>query len=88
LQRCRYASAVSTQQSINGQRRAGNMQKDLRTVKKLSEITGVSESFIRHLLQSGALTGYYINSAVLISLNEFEAIAIPKKVITKSTTQI
>lgn len=59
------------------------MTKELRTIKRAAEITGASERFLQRLLQEGKLTKYQINSAVYVSLIEFESIAKPIK---KNTT--
>lgn len=61
------------------------MTKELRTIKKAAEVTGASERFLQRLLQEGKLTKYQINSAVYVSLIEFESIAKPIK---KNTTTI
>lgn len=53
--------------------------KELRTIKKASEIIGASESFLKQLLEEGKLTRYKINTATYISLVEFEQIAKPVK---------
>ena len=55
------------------------MQKNLnlKTVKKASAETGVSPSFFRQLLREKKLTKYTVNSAIYISLTEFEKIADP-----------
>lgn len=51
----------------------------LRTVKKASIETGASLSFFRQLLREKKLKKYQINSAVYVSLSEFEQIAQPEK---------
>ena len=55
------------------------MTKELRTIKKASEVTGASERFLVQLLEEGKLTRYKINTATYISLIEFESIARPVK---------
>ena len=55
------------------------MDKQLKTIKKASEITGASERFLVQLVEEGKLTRYKINSATYISLVEFESIAVPVK---------
>lgn len=52
----------------------------LRTVKKASLETGASIAFFRQLLRERKLKKYQINSAVYVSLTEFEQIAKPEKV--------
>ena len=54
-----------------------NNSKNLRTVKKASQETGASQSYFRQLIREGKLKKYTINTAVYVSLNEFEKIAIP-----------
>jgi hypothetical protein len=54
-----------------------NEGKKLTTIKKLSLDTGTSTSFIKQLIREGKLKRYRINSAVFISVNEFEQIALP-----------
>jgi hypothetical protein len=49
----------------------------LSTIKKLSAQTGASTSFIKQLIREGKLTRYKINSAVFVSMVEFERIAQP-----------
>ena len=49
--------------------------KNLRTVKKASQETGASISFFRQLLRERKLTKYTINTAVYVSITEFEEIA-------------
>jgi hypothetical protein len=49
--------------------------KNLRTLKKAHEETGVSISYFKQLLREGKLKRYKINSATYISLTEFENIA-------------
>lgn len=49
--------------------------KELRTIKKSSEVTGCSERFFWYLIEQGKLTKYKINDAALIDLNEFYSIA-------------
>ncbi len=56
-----------------------NPGKNLRTVKKASQETGASVSFFRQLLREGKLTKYRINTAVYVSLTEFEELAQPVK---------
>lgn len=51
--------------------------KNLMTVKAISSRTGASISFIKKLLAEGRLKRYRINSAVYVSLLEFETIAEP-----------
>ncbi|MBX2893969.1 MAG: hypothetical protein KF763_00900 [Cyclobacteriaceae bacterium] len=51
--------------------------KQLMTVKAASIKTGASISFLKKLLQEGRLKRYRINSAVYLSLTEFEKIAQP-----------
>lgn len=51
--------------------------KELRSVKKASQLTGASERFLERLLNEGMLTRYKIKSATYISLVEFEQIAVP-----------
>lgn len=60
------------------------MDKRLRTIKRASAETGVSQSFLRKLLQQGKLTTYRIHSAVYVSLLEFEMLAKPE---TKTINQ-
>jgi hypothetical protein len=55
------------------------MQKNLRTIKKAAAEIGISPRFLTQLLQEGRLTKYKINSAVYVSMTEFESIAIPIK---------
>lgn len=49
--------------------------KSLVTVRKASEITGASRSFIRSLMSRGLLKKYSIRTAVYVSLKEFEQLA-------------
>lgn len=58
------------------------MTKELRTIKKASEVTGASERFLVQLCEEGKLTRYKINTATYISLIEFESIAKPVKKIS------
>ena len=51
--------------------------KDLRTLKRASQETGVSISFFKQLLREGNLKRYKIHSATYISLQEFEKLAQP-----------
>lgn len=53
--------------------------KDLRTKKKVAEITGISIRFLEDLLSEGRLTTYKINSVTLIDMEEFYSIAIQIK---------
>lgn len=46
--------------------------KNLKTVKKASQEIGVSQSFLRQLIREGQIKKYKANSAVFISMNEFE----------------
>lgn len=52
--------------------------KNLRTIKKASQETGASESFLKQLIREGQLKRYKLNSATYISLAEFERIAQPQ----------
>ena len=45
-------------------------------LKKASELIGSSPSFFKQLIAEGKLTKYRINSAVFISLEEFENLMI------------
>lgn len=56
--------------------------KELRTIKRASEVTGASERFLKHLIAEGRLIKYKINSATFISLIELESIAKPVKKVT------
>lgn len=58
--------------------------KELRTIKRVAEVTGASERFLVQLLTEGKLTRYKINTATYISLIEFEQLAKP---ITKQNTK-
>ncbi len=49
----------------------------LRTIKKASSEIGASISFFKQLIREGKLKKYHINSAVYISLQEFESLAKP-----------
>jgi hypothetical protein len=49
----------------------------LKTLKKAQSETGASISFLKQLIREGKLKKYYINSAVYISLQEFESLAKP-----------
>jgi hypothetical protein len=51
-------------------------EKKLTTIKKLSQETGSSQSFIKQLIREGKLKRYRINSAVFINYHEFEKIAV------------
>jgi hypothetical protein len=51
---------------------------NLVTVKKANQLTGASPSFFRQLLREKKLTTFRVNSAVYISLQEFESIAQPQ----------
>lgn len=51
------------------------MDKLLRTVKRASFETGVSQSFFRKLVREKKLKRYSINSALYISLVEFQELA-------------
>jgi len=53
------------------------MGRELATLKKASERTGASISFIKQLVRENKLTKYKINSATYISLTEFEQIEKP-----------
>lgn len=53
-------------------------EKRLVTIKKAHQETGASTSFFKQLVREQKLTGYYINSALYISLVEFEAVAKPR----------
>lgn len=48
---------------------------NLVTIKKANQLTGASTSFFKQLLREGKLKKYRINSAIYISLSEFEKIA-------------
>lgn len=52
-----------------------NVDLKLMTVKKASEISGLSQSFLRKLLQQRKLKRYKINSATLLNFKEIEKIA-------------
>lgn len=45
------------------------------TIKRAAMLTGSSQSFFRKLLQDKKLKTYRIQSAVYVSLEEFEALA-------------
>lgn len=49
--------------------------KRLVTIKKASSLTGASLSFFKQLIREGKLTRYRINSAIYISMVEFETLA-------------
>ena len=49
----------------------------LRTIKRASEETGTSQSFLKMLLRTKRLRRYKINSATFLSLAEFEKVALP-----------
>lgn len=49
--------------------------KQLMTIKRASQETGVSISFFKKLLQEGRLRRYKINSATYVSIKEFESLA-------------
>ena len=51
--------------------------KNLKTVKKASQEIGVSQSFLRQLIREGQIKKYKANSAVFISMSEFENLAQP-----------
>lgn len=51
------------------------IDKRLRTIKKAAEEIGVSASFMRKLVQDGILPKYVINTAVMVSMIDFESIA-------------
>jgi len=51
--------------------------KRLRTLKQASQETGSSISFFKQLVREQKLTKYSVNSAVYVSLAEFEKIAKP-----------
>lgn len=51
--------------------------KRLRTIRKAHLETGASISFFKQLIREHKLTKYQINSAVYVSLAEFEKIANP-----------
>lgn len=51
--------------------------KNLKSIKKASQEIGCSVSFIKQLIREKKLTKFRINSAVYVSLNEFEQIAQP-----------
>lgn len=55
------------------------MVKNLRTIKRASEETGASESFLKKLLQEGVLKTYKIKTATYLSLAEFEEAAVVVK---------
>lgn len=50
---------------------------NLVTLKKASELTGVSVSFFKQLLREQNLKRYKVHSATYISLTEFEKLAQP-----------
>lgn len=54
-----------------------SMPNDLRlvTVRRASELTGISDQFIKALLKNGKLKKRKINSAIFISMTEFELLA-------------
>ena len=54
-----------------------NSGKNLVTVRKAHQITGASMSFFRQLIREEKLKKYTVNSAVYISLTEFEQLAQP-----------
>lgn len=54
-----------------------NSERQLMTVKKISQLTGTSRSFLRQLMREGKLTKYQINSAVFVDFAEFERVAQP-----------
>jgi hypothetical protein len=47
------------------------------TIKKMHTTTGASQSFIKQLIREKKLTRYRINSAVYVSMAEFESTAKP-----------
>lgn len=53
------------------------MVTDLRTIKKIIEITGISLSFLNQLIAEGRLTKYQINTVNFIDLLELNSIAKP-----------
>lgn len=55
------------------------VEKKLRTVKKLCEETGSSKTFIYDLLKAGVIKRYKIQDVLYVSLLEFEALAKPVK---------
>lgn len=52
---------------------------NLVTLKRASELTGVSVSFFKQLLREKNLTRFKVHSATYISLSEFEKLAKPVK---------
>jgi hypothetical protein len=50
---------------------------NLRTIKRASQETGASQSFFRQLIREGKLKKYSVNTAVYVSLAEFEKICQP-----------
>jgi hypothetical protein len=49
------------------------------TIKKAHQETGASQSFFKQLLREGKLTKFRVNTAVYVSLTEFQNIAQPDK---------
>lgn len=54
-----------------------NKSLNLRTIKKAASETGASISYFKQLIREGKLTRYQINSAIYVSLVEFENLAQP-----------
>lgn len=53
------------------------VDKALVTVRKASQLIGASQGFLRTLIRKKMLTKYTVNTAVYVSLREFEQIADP-----------
>jgi len=60
-------------------RKSMETTKNLVTIKKASTLTGASPSFLKQLLREGKLKRFKINSAVYVSMTEFEHLATPKQ---------
>lgn len=52
-----------------------NQDLKLRTIKRASQEVGISTSFLKQLLREGKLQRFRVNSAVYISLAQFERLA-------------